>query len=263
MNRTTNVRLAVSAGLLLVATACGGAAADDSTRIASTADLEGAEETTTTDIADDNAADADAEGDISAEDAALAVSLCMRENGFADFPDPTVENGSVNLRGALADSGIDFADDGFQTQIQACIEETGAENLGGGGAGRADIQNDVQENLLVYTQCLRDEGLDVGDLDFGNGAGGPRAGAGGDGAGNGGAGAGNGAGGDRAGNGAAGGGPGAGGGAEGRIAQFLGLDVDDPATAEALQSCQDVLADAFAGFGGGGPGAATSEPDDA
>lgn len=272
MERNTRARLAISTGLLLVATACGGAAdSDASTAIASAADIEGAEETVVeTEAVDDATLAADAEGEITPEEAALAVSLCMRDNGFTDFPDPVIEDGAVNLRAAIADSGIDFNDEGFREQIQVCAEETGAANLGGGGAGRADILNQVQENLLVYTQCLRDEGLDVGDLDFGNGAG-PGAGGGGNAAGNGGAGNGaNGGAGD--GDGAAGGngGPGNGGGPGGgdggaRIAQALGLDVDDPATAAAIEACGDVLADAFAGIGGGpgGGAGAPADPNDA
>ena len=251
------IRLIAFAGLTFVAAACGGSTETESGGVASAADLEGA--TTTTEAVDDVAtADADTT-EITAEEAGLALAVCMRENGFADFPDPEIgDNGALNLRQAITDSGINFGDPNFQTQIQDCAGEVGVDNLGGGG-NRADVQNGIQENLLVYTQCLRDEGLDVGDLDFG---GGPGAGAGNGAGGNGGDGAGNGAGGNRGdgagggraqGNGGAGGGPGA------RIAQFLGLDADDPDTAAALNACEDVLADAFAGIGGG-PGGGGGAP---
>ena len=239
------------------AAACGGAAESSSDGVASAADLEGA--TITTEAVDDvDTADVDTrtEGEeVTAEEAGLALAVCMRENGFADFPDPEVgENGGLNLRQVITESGVDFQDPNFQTQIQECAGEVGVENLGG-GQNRADVQTGIQENLLVYTQCLRDEGLDVGDIEFGGGAG-AAPGAGG----NNGDGNGAGAGGGRAqGNGGAGGGPGA------RISQFLGLDADDPTTAAALTACEDVLADAFAGIGGGpggGGGAPAVDPND-
>ena len=265
MKQSLKLRLAMSSGLLVVLTACGAAASDETAGVASASDLEGADVTTVeADTSEDAAAEAAVE--LTTEEAALALSVCMRDNGFADFPDPVIDDGAVNLRGALADSGLDFQDEDLRTQFQACVEDVGAENLGGGGGGRADVQNQAQENLLVYTQCLRDEGLDVGDLDFGNGAGGPGAGNAGAGGGNGGAGGGNGAGnaapgeGDNAGNGAGnqGAGPGAGGGQGNRIAAALGLDTEDPATQAALTACEDVLSEIFAGVGGGpggGPGA--------
>ena len=257
-----NLRICAFTLLALVATACGGAAENASGGVASAADLEDAPTTTET-VDNEGGAEEDAAGDadLTVEEAGLALAVCMRDNGFPDFPDPEIDgNGGLNLRAIIADSGVDFNDPDFRTQIQTCAGEVGADNLGGGG-NRADIQNGVQENLLVYTQCLRDEGLDVGDIDFGGGIGGGAGGAGGGagGAGGGGAGGGGAGGGDGAnagngdgngpgpqGNGGAGGGPG------NRIAQFLGLDADDPATAEALAACEDVLAEAFAGIGGGG-----------
>ena len=117
----------------------------------------------------------------------------------------------------------------------------------------------------MYTQCLRDEGLDVGDLEFG---GGPGAGGGNGGGGAGGGNGGGGAGGGNAGNGDGGNGDGNGGGGAGRaqgnggagfdpstrIAGALGLDLEDAAVTAALEVCAPVLEEAFAGFGGGAGG---------
>lgn len=227
--------------------ACGGG--DDPTTggVASATDL--AEDAVSADeLAADVVEDTEASTDLTAEEAALAFSQCMRDNGFADFPDPEIgANGQPNLRGAIQNAGIDFQSEEFQTTAATCRDEAGADNFGAGARGNGDARADIQENLLLYTQCLRDEGLDVGDIEFG---GGPGAGnGGGNGAGNGGNGDGNGAGAGRAqGNGGAGFDP------SSRLARALDLDLEDPAVTAALEACEPVLEEAFAGFGGGAGG---------
>ena len=244
--------------------ACSGGADGDVTAggVASASDLNETVQDAE-DVANDIvAADSGDDAAVSAEDAGLALAQCMRDNGIADFPDPTVDaNGNLNLRAALADSGLDFQDEGFREQITACQEEVGADNFGAGARGNQ--REGIQEQLLSYTQCLRDEGLDVGDIEFGGGAGqggnGGGQGQNAQGQGQGGNGGGNG---DGAGAGRAQGqgGAGQGGGQGGRIANALGLDAEDPATAAALTACEDVLAEAFAGFGGGGGGGGQQQP---
>lgn len=210
------------------------------------------------DVANDIvAAETDDDAVTTAEDAGLALAACMRDNGFESFPDPTVDaNGNLNLRAALTDSGLNFQDEGFRDQIGACQEEVGADNFGANARG--DQREGIQEQLLSYTQCLRDEGLDVGDIEFGapgQGQNGQGQGQNAQGQGQGGNGNGNGNG-----QGRAQGQGGAGQGQAGRIANALGLDAEDPATAAALTACEDVLAEAFAGFGGGGGGGGQQQP---
>ena len=249
--------------LVLTLAACGGGDGDDAVSAAPVVAESQQDQVVSTDesvaaaAGDTDTADsvgASTAAEASDEERALDFAQCMRDNGFPQFPDPEIGgNGNLNFRGGLQDAGIDFQSEEFQSQLALCQEEAGADNFGA-GARNNDARAGVQENLLSYTQCLRDEGLDVGDL----GGGGP--GAGGPGGGNGPGGGGNGAGnGD-------GGGPGAGqargnGGAgvdrSARFAQVLGLDVADPAVAAALETCEPVLEEAFAGaFGGNAPGAA-------
>lgn len=246
-------------GTALLLAACGGGDEPATGGVASASDLDESVASAEAAAADAVATE-DAAGDVTAEEAALAFSQCMRDNGFPQFPDPEIGgNGNLNFRGGLQDAGIDFQSEEFQSQLALCQDEAGADNFGA-GARNNDARAGVQENLLSYTQCLRDEGLDVGDL----GGGGP--GAGGPGGGNGPGGGGNGAGGNGGGGNGDGGGPGAGqargnGGAgvdrSARLAQVLGLDVADPAVAAALETCEPVLEEAFAGaFGGNAPGAA-------
>ena len=245
--------------------ACGGGEDPSTGGVASATDLDEAA-VSAEELAAEAVEDATTTGDVTAEEAALAFSQCMRDNGFADFADPEIgANGAPNLRAAIQNSDIDFRSEEFQSAATICRDEAGADNFGAGAGGGGDARAGVQENLLVYTQCLRDEGLDVGDLEFG---GGPGAGGGNGGGGAGGGNGGDGAGGGNAGNGDGGNGDGNGGGGAGRaqgnggagfdpstrIAGALGLDLEDAAVTAALEVCAPVLEEAFAGFGGGAGG---------
>ncbi len=190
-------------------------------------------------LAEPEADDVDsADDEPTAEEAVLALSACMRDNGWEDFPDPTFDSaGNPNLRGAVLASGIDFSDPAFRDQIEICVEESGADRFGTGN--RAQQQDQITERLLGYTQCLRDQGLDVGDLTppgAGGGQGAQQGAQPGQARGNIGTVEGRGA----------------------RVAQFLGLDPDDPVTADALAACDDELVAAFAGGPGGSP--TTTQP---
>ena len=250
----------------LFLSACGGGEEPATAGVASATDLDEAA-VSAEELAADAVDDAVTTGDVTAEEAALAFSQCMRDNGFADFPDPEIgANGAPNLRAAIQSSGIDFQSEEFQTIAATCRDDVGADNFGAGAGGRGDARAEIQENLLGYTQCLRDEGLDVGDLEFGGGAGagngGNAAGNGGNAAGNGGANAGNGGNGDGNGQGAgrAQGNGGAGVDPSTRIAGALGLDLEDTSVAAAIEACESVLEEAFAGIVGGGGGGGANAP---
>lgn len=234
--------------LALALAACGGGADNTpTTGVASASDLdETQDESNEPEL--ENTAETGDTAPATAEEAALALAACMRESGFDAFPDPQIdENGNVNLRAAIAESGVDFQDDGFREQIATCRDEVGAENFGAGARG--EQREAIQEQLLTYTQCLRDQGLDVGDLDLAAGPGAGQRGEGGPG--------GDGAqGGDGAGRGQAQGNDGNVDRRAARIARALGLDLEDPATSEAIAACDEVLAEAFAGLGVGQPPAA-------
>ncbi|MGI9606109.1 MAG: hypothetical protein ACR2P0_08225 [Acidimicrobiales bacterium] len=233
MLRFTFRHLAVSLGAAFLLLACSGA--DDTTTegVASVDDLvEPATEVAEDRVADDTAG---ATGEVSVEDAGLAFATCMRENGFADFPDPTVEaDGRLNFRELLFSGVIDPRDPEVRSQLEACRDEIGAENLG--VTGRGIDRDAIAEQLLTYTDCLRAEGLDVGDLTLpgqgGQGAQGNPP--------------------DDAQN-ADAQGQGRGTGTiedrSARIANGLGLDPEDPATSAALDACEETLESVFAGLG--------------
>jgi hypothetical protein len=191
---------AVAAALLLAA--CGGTAAGTAERVASL-------ETDTTTIA------AEAAGaEMSDEEAAMAFTECMREQGV-EMEDPTVDaegNVTPGRPTDLPEPGSDeepgaFGDD-MRTAFDACSEYLQGTSFGFSGE---DV-TELEDQLLEYTTCLRDQGLEVSDPDL------------------------------------TGGGPGNGGGDGGGP---LGLDFDDPEVQAAMEACADVAPNVGRGFGGG------------
>ncbi len=181
----------------------------------------------------------------SAEDQALAFAQCMRDNGV-DFPDPTVDaDGNLSFAGAFRQAqggGFDPGDSSFRDAMDACRDLMDGLTLGGGRAGGDFDSSALQEAMLAYTQCLRDQGLDVGDITFdgpglrgaGPGAGGVQPTA------------------------APSGGPAAGerqfgGDPTDRFAEILGQDPNDPEWISANTVCQPALQEAMSsvGFGAG------------
>lgn len=256
--RRVSILVASLLALTLVAAACG---STDSDAVAS---LEESEVATLEDAALAAVRTDEDASETNPEDAALAFSQCMRDEGV-DFPDLAVDaEGNIDLRAGF--ENIDRNDETFQEARTECQSELAAGGFGG-GRRQALTSTEVQDGLVAYTDCIRDEGFDVGDLTLGQGPGGT---GNGDGTANGTANdaANDAANADAAGGAEAadgdGGGPQAGrrqggfGDPNNRLAEQLGLDPEDPETAAALELCEPVLEEAFAAAGLGqaaGPGA--------
>jgi hypothetical protein len=183
-----------------------------------------------------------------AEEQALAFAQCMRDNGV-DFPDPTVNaDGVPTFEGAFAmtqGGGMDPSDTTFRDAQQACgsLMEGIAFGGGPGGPGGRFDPSEMEDAMLPYTECLRDQGLDVGDFslepsimgDGGDARPAPEVGA-------------------TAGTmtGPAPGEAGPGFDRGDMLARMLDQDPDDPTWIAASAACEDLLADtSFAGNGGG------------
>lgn len=198
---------------------------------------------------DDAAADAatvqtEGTSDLAPDEAALEFSQCMRDGGL-DFPDLSVDaEGNIELRAAF--QSVDREADGFREVMDGCREllrQTGF----GGGRREALESTEVQDALLEFSACVREDGFDVGDLTLGGQGQGP--GAGGDG-------------GQSQGGEEDGGGPGQGqegqrqqgfGNPNARFAENLGLDYEDPAVQETIDDCAIVVEEAFSSAGIGQP----------
>jgi hypothetical protein len=229
--KSRRVWLALSVSALAL-TACGGAEAgsdDDSLPVVENVE-QPAESTVTTTPGGGDGGEA-SRGDPAASDdeAVLEWAQCMRDNGI-DIEDPTVDaNGNVQL--GRPSGNIDPQSGDVRAAAEACSGLLEGTTFGANRGGRFD---QIQEAFLAFTECLRDEGLDVGDIDLAS-----RAGAPGEGQGGGQAGA-----------------PGNGTG-EGLTAERLegvipGLDAKDPATQPAIDVCRPALVEAFDGLGLGG-----------
>jgi len=153
--------------------------------------------------------------EVDQEEAMLNFAACMRDNGV-DIDDPTVDaDGNVRFggfRGVTQDPESDRA--ALQAAMEVCQENLEGIALGRGG-GDFDL-TELQDTLVEYAACMRDNGYDMADPDLSNfGPGGGEPGQGG------------------------GGGP------------FGEIDFDDPDFISAQEVCQDILA-GFRGPGEGG-----------
>ncbi len=157
--RMTNFGVSTAvAAVLLLASACGGAAESATEGVASLDVAAGSGEET--------AAAGDGTTDLEPEEAALAFSACMRDEGL-DFPDIAVDaDGQIDLRNGFDD--LDPRSEDFQAAMQNC--QSFIESAGFGEGGRAGVGEDVeiQDALVEFSACVRAEGYDVGDIELGN-----------------------------------------------------------------------------------------------
>jgi hypothetical protein len=98
------------------------------------------------------------------QDAQLAYSQCMRENGVTKFPDPTSDGGLM----IKADSGIDPESSTFKAADEKCQSHLKGVMDAGSGPSPAE-QQEQQEKLLAFAQCMRDNGVDMADPTFDGG----------------------------------------------------------------------------------------------
>lgn len=196
--------------LFLVAAACGGGDDGASEGVAS---LSGA--------SDDEVVAAPLAGgesvELTEEEALLTFTACMRDFGI-EIEDPTVDaegNFEFNFRSGAGPQDENFDRDAAQAAREECFGVLEGVTLGFGGEDLTEIQ----DTLLVYAECVRENGYDIDDPDFSNF------------------------------------GPGGGDGGQGQDGQFQGpfgvIDPQDPDFIAADEICSEILA----GFGPrGGPG---------
>ncbi len=165
------------ASVALVASACGGGSGEG-TEVASVSDLESASEVDPLAAAEDLATEPAAEdAPVDVEQAMLDFTECMRENGV-EMDDPSVDaDGNLRLGrpGRLApEERADRAV--IESARQACSEYLEGITLGFQERDRTEIE----DTLVEYAACMRDNGFDMPDPDFssfgpgqGGGGGGP------------------------------------------------------------------------------------------
>ncbi len=145
-----------------VLAACGGS----SSASPGVASIAGETTATSTDAATPAASAADREATL------MQASKCMRENGIPDFPDPVVDS-SGNARPGEGLRGLDQNDPTTRKAFEACQKYFTASRP----QFSPDQQQKLQDGLLAYAKCMRENGYDMPDPQFGTGGGGPGGGA--------------------------------------------------------------------------------------
>ncbi|MEO0495721.1 MAG: hypothetical protein AAF081_20125, partial [Actinomycetota bacterium] len=166
-------------GVVLVAAACGGDDGDTATAAPAVVvenPGSGSTDPVETEPTDDasTATDGTAEtlevaADATDEELALAFADCMRGEGI-DFPDPVVAaDGSVTLVEVDDPNDLPFDpnDPAFDAAADVCGDLLGGASFLPGD----DDLTELQDDLLVFADCLRDLGFDVDDPDISGGPG--------------------------------------------------------------------------------------------
>ena len=145
------------------------AAADDSASDTDAADAD----VSVADTDADSGSNASGSDDLTDEERLLEFAQCMRDNGV-EFPDPIVEaDGTIAFglrpgRGGggqgetLQNIGRDPDLPAARAACQPIIEGVA---LGPGGSNIDETQIEQMDRLLEFSQCMRDNGIDVPDPD--------------------------------------------------------------------------------------------------
>ncbi len=95
------------------------------------------------------------------EDMALAFVACVREGGIDEMPDPTVlADGTVQLLPPGQQQV--FAEEGFQEVAEGCVYLIEDATF---FSAAPDISA-IEDSLLEFAQCLRENGVEVDDPDL-------------------------------------------------------------------------------------------------
>ena len=99
------------------------------------------------------------------EQALLAFAACMRDNGVDNFPDPSLNaDGSVDFFTAGGDPFSNVEDETAEAAVSACLGELEGVAFAPGGTD-FDI-NAIQDRMVEFAQCMRDNGIDFDDPDL-------------------------------------------------------------------------------------------------
>ena len=112
--------------------------------------------------------------EVTQEEALLEFAACMRENGVEDFEDPSLSaDGGVGFTFRGGVDGADIDREVIRAAMETCREELDGVALGPGG-GDFDL-TEIQDQLIAFAACMRDQGVDMPDPEIGGepGAGGP------------------------------------------------------------------------------------------
>lgn len=114
------------------------------------------------------------ETSVDPEEAMLAYTECMREEGI-DMPDPvfSADGGGISIsrddaEGDEGDEGpaVDFDSEEFDAAEEKCSPLM--DNAVGSVEVDPEQEAEMREQMLDYAQCMRDQGVDFPDPEFGD-----------------------------------------------------------------------------------------------
>ena len=148
--------------VLIIAAACGAA---EAAHPAGSSSESGAVASLAPDVDDPVQASDDAELDSEAQ--LLSFAECIRDEGF-EIADPTIDaDGDVSLPRPTNTSQEPGPPEGFVEARDTCAEHLEGVTL---GFARGD-QTELQDQLLEFSACIRENGFDLPDPDFSVGGG--------------------------------------------------------------------------------------------
>ena len=105
------------------------------------------------------------------EEIAMQFAGCMREHGF-DVIDPELNaDGSLNLmsmrNSLMQDPSFDPQNEQARKALEDCLPLLRGASFSGQRSGEDEVE--LQDSLLEFAQCLRENGVDVPDPDFSKG----------------------------------------------------------------------------------------------
>ena len=147
--------------LAMIGVACsGGDDGQEEVGLATLATTAGDASATTDGVAADDGGDAEA--------ALIEFAKCVRENGFPEYPDLTLNpDGTIGfggLLGQLEDSGIDPQSEEFLAVVEICSDRL--EGVALGLLGEGFDQAELQDTLLAFAECMRNQGISIDDPDL-------------------------------------------------------------------------------------------------
>ncbi|MDH3730708.1 MAG: hypothetical protein OES13_06255 [Acidimicrobiia bacterium] len=161
--------LVTAVALALVAAACGGGSRSDG--VASLED----NATPALAAGDDGSADgATATTEMDPELALLEFTQCLRDNGV-DVGDPEVDgDGNLGFGGRVQGNDLEADREAFQAAREACADILEGVSF----EFRDRDRTEIEDTLVEFATCMRDNGYDMPDPDFsgfspGSGGGGP------------------------------------------------------------------------------------------
>jgi hypothetical protein len=124
---------------------------------------------------DQGAAAASASPSADPEDALAEFAECMRENGIEDFPDPQIdEDGRITFGAPSGGGDGEAPEPGDRERLDeamAACQDLLPQGLGPGNLTPED-EAAFQDALVDYTDCMREQGIDMPDPDFSGDGGG-------------------------------------------------------------------------------------------